>query len=870
MRSGTTIEIQRSHALNYRMPLKNPFGTARFVVTASTNFIVQLHAEVDGRHLTGVGEAQPRNHLTGDLTKAKAWVFFQKAVEAVQGRELNVGSLPEAKESVRAIMREISKLAAANSTKVNRQRPFRGSLLGIEVALLDLAAQALQVSIAEVLGGVQRNEVVVNASTMSTENSEEQLRSKTVKQSARYPVNRVKGRGNPAKDLAALSIVHAANVEAGTPKPIWMDLNEGLTPAETREFIASLIDAIAVGKLPESIILEQPVPKADGDDLPALQIEADELAYRAGVGDIRIMPDESLWDADDVEHFHSLGGFRSINIKICKAGGLIASLDAAERAIELNPDVHIYLGSMIGTSDMTTWSIHQLVRAMPRIDYLSTLPPGNMEDRISQPLARVLRGTTTHVNSKRPGLGASLAYDKVAPFIVGHAWFPAPAPSPLLNDVNRYPVKHLRGLREIQLDNHILEKEALGLGLETIRTSPVDFMARDAKGARIAFTWTRTSLSTLVASGVTSDKQTTRDLLRAAGVPVPQGRRFEISQVDAAVAYAEALGYPVVFKPLRGTGGRGVIPGIWDAEELRWAFQRVAGTPLGRAGIVVEENFEGREFRVLSLRDKVLSVVERRPGLVQGDGQLTIGELMLQKHEARMKNPHLRTRRISFGEKAALQLERQGHTFDTVLPAGEQAVYTISPSFHQGGESAEMLSQMHPSILETAAAAVRAVPGLALAGVDFIVPAPGAPVDQQRAGILELNASPAQTSHEFPMLGERTRVSREIVRFVARANQVTMQPESSETLHLRLLVHGEFSRNSDVTRWVSDKVTSRGLAGWMRQWDRELIECEISGPLDEGAALVTALSRSDGGIRIHRVETTHIQRCHVEGFEVRS
>lgn len=870
MSSGKTIVIERSHALNYRMPLKNPFGTARYVVKSSINFIVQLHANVDGEHLIGVGEAQPRNHLSGDITKAKAWVFFQKAVEAVQGMEMNVGSPEEAKASVRAIMQDLTQLAMKNSTKVNRLHPYRGSLLGIEVALLDLAGQALGVSIAEVLGGVQRDEVTANASTMSTENTEEQLRRKTEKQSTRFPINRLKGRGRPDKDLDALKIIHSANVNVETPKPLWMDLNESLTPDAAQGFIATLADAIAAKELPEVLILEQPVHKDQGDVLPVLQREADELTAQTGVGDIRIMPDESLWDANDVERFHDLGGCRSINIKICKAGGLIASLDAAERALELNPEVDIYIGAMIGTSDLTTWAIHQLAKAMPKLDFLSSLPPGNMEDRISDPLSRVYRGTTTHLNSKRPGLGAALAYDKVAPFIVDHAWYPTPAPSPLLNDVNEYPVEHLQGLREIQLDNHVLEKEALGLGLETIRTSPVDFMARDAKGATIAFTWTRTNLSTLVGSGVTSDKQTTRDLLNAAGVPVPQGRRFEIAQIDAAVAYADSLGYPVVFKPLRGTGGRGVIPGVRDAQELRWAFQRLEGTPLARAGVVVEQHFEGREFRVLSLRDKVLSVVERRPGAVQGDGQLSIGELMLQKHEARMKNPHLRSRRISFGEKAALQLERQGYSFDTVLPVGEQAVYTISPSFHQGGESAEMLSQMHPSILETAAAAVRAVPGLALAGVDFIVPEPGTPVDQQRAGILELNASPAQTSHEFPMLGERTRVSREIVRFVGRAQQVTMNAASAEALNLRLLIHGEFSRNSDVMQWVSAKATSRSLAGWARQWDRTLIECEISGPLDQASALVTSLSRSDIGIRIHRVETTHVQRNYTEGFEVRA
>lgn len=870
MSSGKTIVIERSHALNYRMPLKRPFGTARHVTKATTNFIAQLHSTIDGRRITGVGESQPRNKLTGDLNNTQAWQFFLEATESVQGREISADDIASALTSIRGIMADLAELASQRSTEANRERPFRGSLLGLEIALLDVAAQAFDVSIAEVLGGEKRSEVLVSATTTSTENTEEQLYRKTTKQAKMYPMNRVKGRGDQALDLAALKVMHSANVEAGTPKPIWMDVNEGLNPEEAFEFVEKLAQGIAAGELPGTVTLEQPIPKSEGNRLPELQRIADEHTVRAGTGDIRIMPDESMWDINDLEQLQALGGCRSINIKTAKAGGLIASLDTAERAVELNPDVYIYIGGMIGTSDLTTWAIHQLVRALPRIDYLTAVPPGNVAERISDPLSRMKKGTSVHRNSSRPGLGAALAYDKIAPYVTAHAWFPAAAPSELLNDVNSYPEKHLRGFREKQVDNHVLEKEALGLGLDTTRTSLVDFIARDAKGHRIGFSWTKSTLSTTISAGVTGDKQTTRDLLQAASVPMPKGRRFDLSNVDAAIAYAEEIGYPVVFKPLRGTGGKGVIPGIPNAEELRWAFQRMEGTALGRAGVVVEEHFEGREFRVFSLRDKVLSVVERRPGAVQGNGELTIAELMLQKHEARMQNPHLRSRRIQFDEKAQLQLQRQGYDFDTVLPAGEKAIYTLSPSFHQGGESVEMLSQMHPSILEAAAAAVRAIPGLAFAGVDFIVPEPGAPVDQQRAGILELNAHPAQTSHEFPMLGERSRVSREIVRFVAERSGVDLAPESAEDLHLRLQIHGEFSINSDPGAWVASKARSRELSGWVKQWGVDLVECEVSGTFDFASSLISTLSRGGNGIRVARIETTHLGYQHTGEFEVRS
>src|SRR5699024_5995168 len=139
--------------IQYRMPLKRPFGTSRYVTTATTNFLVRVHAELDGHHLMGVGEAQPRNKLTGDINTNKAWQFFIEAAESLQGAQISLASPGEARATIRGILKDLGNLAQQRSTKANRDRPFRGSLLGLEIALLDIAAQALNVPMAEVLCG---------------------------------------------------------------------------------------------------------------------------------------------------------------------------------------------------------------------------------------------------------------------------------------------------------------------------------------------------------------------------------------------------------------------------------------------------------------------------------------------------------------------------------------------------------------------------------------------------------------------------------------------------------------------------------------------------------------------------------------------
>src|SRR6516165_9772289 len=65
-----------------------------------------------------------------------------------------------------------------------------------------------------------------------------------------------------------------------------------------------------------------------------------------------------------------------------------------------------------------------------------------------------------------------------------------------------------------------------------------------------------TDCTSAIAEAVAQDKQLTRFLLDAVGVPVPRGRPV-VDEEDAWQA-AQELGLPVVVKPQYGNHGRGV------------------------------------------------------------------------------------------------------------------------------------------------------------------------------------------------------------------------------------------------------------------------------------------------------------------------
>jgi L-alanine-DL-glutamate epimerase-like enolase superfamily enzyme len=426
------VRITRVTAMKYHMPLRRPYGTARGVARAGINFLVRLTAATGTDVVEGVGECQPRHALTGDGGKDRtaAWGFACAAAQHLHGRSLRFSDPAGAVTAVRGVIREIGEVAQQHAGADNRDRPFRGTLLGIEVALLDVVSRHLKLQVAELLGQ-RRDGIGVSISTISSAIGVDQIATHVGKQ-IRFPMTRVKGTGDVAYDLELLELVARTNRSLGREKPLWIDINEALDRSGAETLVRELVERMSAGVLPASFILEGPVPKERTTDLPHLQRLADERCRAVSGGralDLRIMPDEGLWDVDDLAMLNSLGGCRAINIKAPKAGGLLASLDLANAAVAADPDVHICIGGMVGTSDITAWTLHNLARALPRLDYLTAVPPQNVRERIADPLAAYAApGSNVIAGQTTPGIGTRLRSDKVAPYV--HATFDsAPAPS---------------------------------------------------------------------------------------------------------------------------------------------------------------------------------------------------------------------------------------------------------------------------------------------------------------------------------------------------------------------------------------------------------------------------------------------------------
>lgn len=277
------------------------------------------------------------------------------------------------------------------------------------------------------------------------------------------------------------------------------------------------------------------------------------------------------------------------------------------------------------------------------------------------------------------------------------------------------------------------------------------------QGAAQRRIWTaETDRTSAIAEGISRDKDLTKQLLAAAGVPVPEGRTVE--SAEAAWDAAEDIGLPVVVKPSDGNHARGVSLNLKTREEVMQAF--VAAEAEG-SEVIVESFIPGQEHRLLVVGGKVAAATRGEIIRVGGDGKSTIAQLIetqvnTDPRRGEEETLPLETLRVD-DPVLLLLLQRQSLTPQSVLPRGQYAVVQRT-----GNMAIDVTGQVHPDIAEQMALAARVV-GLDIAGIDLVVEDIAKPLAPQGGAIVEVNAGPGLLMHLKPAVGRAQPVGEAIV-----------------------------------------------------------------------------------------------------------
>ncbi|MDT0682954.1 cyanophycin synthetase [Roseicyclus sp. F158] len=280
------------------------------------------------------------------------------------------------------------------------------------------------------------------------------------------------------------------------------------------------------------------------------------------------------------------------------------------------------------------------------------------------------------------------------------------------------------------------------------------------------FQATVTDASGIIGHSIADDKEWTKQILGDAGIPVPRGETC-YSWEEAQTA-AEWIGWPVVTKPLSGNHGRGVTTDIASTEDLKSGYEAaVARARDDYAGVIVESYIKGEDHRMLVIGGKLVAAARRRPAHVTGDGSRTIRELIdAENTDPRRGVGHenLLTQ-IVVDEQTERMLEQAGYALDTVLPETEVAFLKSTANISTGGTAADLTDEVHPEVRFTMERIARMI-GLDVIGIDLLCETVSRPLEEQSAGIVEVNAGPGFRMHMSPTHGKPREVGEAVVQML--------------------------------------------------------------------------------------------------------
>lgn len=364
---------------------------------------------------------------------------------------------------------------------------------------------------------------------------------------------------------------------------------------------------------------------------------------------------------------------------------------------------------------------------------------------------------------------------------------------------------------------------------------------------------TITEKTSCIGVDLASNKEKTKELLRKANIPVPDG--LLISEENELFNAVAELGYPLVIKPFDGNHGKGVTINVNNDEEALVAYFRAKSNS---KNVVIERFINGNDYRILVINYKFSAAALRTPAMVTGDGLHTVFELIKIANEDpnRGEGHEKILTRIFFDETTNEILKMQGHTLSTVPIKGENVFLKQTANLSTGGTSIDVTESVHPDIIRLAERAAKII-GLDICGIDIISEDISKPLKHTKSMIVEVNAAPGFRMHTHPFKGKGRDVGKDVIEMLfpeknnGRIPIIAITGTNGKTTTTRLLsyiakndgftvgytttegiyIDGELIEEGDCTGPQSAQVVLKD-----KNVNFAVLECARGGMLREGLA----------------------------------
>ena len=271
------------------------------------------------------------------------------------------------------------------------------------------------------------------------------------------------------------------------------------------------------------------------------------------------------------------------------------------------------------------------------------------------------------------------------------------------------------------------------------------------------------SKMTAITHHCVTNKYLTKIFLERKKINVSKGMLFSKKNIAEAFMFIKKIGYPIVVKKNDGSRGNLVFVGIKNQKDCNLAIKKILKK---NNYILVEKEFKGKEFRFVVSRDKVFAVTNREPANVIGDGIYNIKELIKAKNSDPKRGEHYRSPlvKIKIDKTIKQNLFEQGININYIPNKGEKIYLRKEAAISTGGDSIDVTDRVHSDIKKIAIKTIKAIPGLAYAGVDFMTNQDISKKPTKNSYIIiEINSYPGIFMHYSPYQGKSRNVAKGII-----------------------------------------------------------------------------------------------------------
>ncbi len=246
----------------------------------------------------------------------------------------------------------------------------------------------------------------------------------------------------------------------------------------------------------------------------------------------------------------------------------------------------------------------------------------------------------------------------------------------------------------------------------------------------------------------TINKEITKIILHENNIPVPYGFCIKTQKEAVDLFTKKIIPTPLIIKPMDGSQARGVTWNITTQSQLIKAIQHLRAEQkkyisLKSKNFLIERMLLGDEYRILVLKNKVISCVKKLPATIVGDGISSVNQLIKKQNTKRL--PEFP---IKLDVVVKDKLKEYNYTIDSIPKKSEKVILRNDMMIGNGGRTIDCTHIINKQIQKQCIQAVKLF-GLEYAGIDLISQDI---TKNHNFGILEINTKPAHILNEKPIV----------------------------------------------------------------------------------------------------------------------